>query len=157
MNVLKDWAHSRRYYLTHPWKWFKEIGQNLRSAWERATKGYCYSDVWNIDLWLLNILPAMFRDMAASGCGYPGPGTEFDTPEKWRDHLLAMADVLESLQFENYWEDANEYKDEYLHSPTRNEVKELFFAREQELYEQRQQLLQDTFLTLAYNLDKYWD
>ena len=111
-NVFK-WGYSRKWYLTHPWKWVKELFRNVKFAWQRATRGYCDSDVWNIDSWLLALLPSMLRDLANDPVGaYPGV-EPFDTPEKWHYWLLKMADKFEELQTD-WVESKNEYEDEYM-------------------------------------------
>ena len=110
-NVFK-WGYSRKWYLTHPWKWVKELFRNIKFAWQRATRGYCDGDVWSIDSWLLALLPDMLRDLANDAVGaYPGY-EPFETPEKWRNWLLKMA--VRFLELQDDWsETRNEYENEY--------------------------------------------
>ena len=37
-NPLSVWSYpyKKTYYLTHPWKWFKHLGMNIRDAYRRA-------------------------------------------------------------------------------------------------------------------------
>lgn len=176
LNVLK-YSCRPRYYLTHPWAFFKETGQNLRAAWWRITRGYAPQDVWSWDAWFLEVTPPMFRHLAKYSCGYPG-FEPFETPEKWQDWLNSVADVLESLQEEN-WESRNEFAEEFyqLSKWNRNlqkdendfvhvtwsnegnydEIKELYFIRQQELNEEWQKLIEDTFKQLSINFAKIWD
>ena len=170
LNVM-NWFYTKKYYLTHPWKWFSELFQNLREAYRRVKYGWAYQDCWNMNTWMLEILPPMLRHMADHGCGYPG--TEpFETPEKWNDWLHSMADVLESLQEDN-WESQNEYKEDYFqsleweHDSNNNitmtngqdheTIAELYYMRMKELNEEWKKLLENTFMELAKHFDCLWD
>ena len=160
MNVnVFDWPYSKRYYLTHPWKWFGQLGRNLRAAWMRATKGWCYSDCWNFDDTFLTIVPEVLRYLADHGCGYPGSG-KWDTPEKWSDWLHSVADLMEAAAADI--DDANEFAEDFHRLSTNmkvekkengcisvswpetdefKEVKQLYFERMNELNEQRKESL----------------
>ena len=107
LNVLIDYPYPKRYYLTHPWKFFKDFWINFKNGWYRATKGYGYTDLWNIDNWLLTVLPAMLRELAERHNAYPGQ-PPFETSEKWEAWLIDMAERLEYLQ-----EDDDEKENEY--------------------------------------------
>lgn len=111
-NVF-SWPYSRNYYLTHPWKWFAQLWKNLKCGWQRATKGYCDYDVWNMDSWMLELLPPMLRELANDPVGaYPGV-EPFETPEKWHYWLLKMA--VKFLELQDDWtESRNEYDAEYM-------------------------------------------
>ena len=92
MNYNNVWyfAYGKRYYLTHPWQWIKEVGYNIRAAWQRATRGWTYMDVWNMDTWFLHTIPPMLRYLAENGNTYPGV-EPFDGeygPQRWKDWLI---------------------------------------------------------------------
>ena len=114
LNTLKDFPLSRIYYIKHPWKIFSHAWDNCKAAWQRATKGFAASDVWDLDHYLLTLLPAMLRKLADEGMSYPGIAP-FETPEKWETWLREMADKLESLQ-EDWAETRNEYDEPYFHA-----------------------------------------
>lgn len=107
LNVF-SYAYTKRYYITHPWKFIKETGQNFRAAWHRATRGYAYRDIWELGPQLLEILPPMLRHLEKYHCGVPCDMTD----EEWTQWLHKMADDIELLQEEN-WEKQNEYADEF--------------------------------------------
>lgn len=46
--------------------------ESLKWAWQRATKGYCEKDVWNIDSWFLSIIPYMLEELKNTHHGFPG-------------------------------------------------------------------------------------
>ena len=162
LNVLKDYLFPRRYYLLHPWKFFHEVKTNLKNARMRVKKGYCWTDVWNIDDWFLTVFPEMLRALAQKCCGHPG-FEPFETPEKWMAWLNDMAGRLESCREENY-EKLNEYYDDYmkqfdnwqLNQPS-TEIDKKYFARERELAEEAQNRLEDTMAEIMKNLHLLWD
>ena len=112
LNVF-EWPLPRKYYLTHPWKWLSQLRKNVKCAWQRATQGYCDSDVWNMDMWMLRVLPPMLMELANDPVGaYPGV-EPFDTLEKWHFWLRSMAAKFIELR-DDWPETRNEYEDEYM-------------------------------------------
>ena len=162
LNVF-HWAWRTRYYLTRPWKWVKELFSNIRAAWRRATKGYCYIDVWNWDDWFCSVVPQMLRHMADHGHAYPG-SEPFDTPEKWHNWLYEMAHRIERLQYDDWMEDNNEYSKEYnesfendWHSERQEEIRKKYYVRCREIHETRQQVLEDFGKEFFKHFDCLWD
>lgn len=111
-NSVWTWSYSKRYYLTHPWSWFKQLRRNIRAAYMRARYGWCYSDVWNWDAWFMNTVPAMFRHLVKYGQAYPGR-EPFNTFEEWHEWLTKMADQIESCTEKSQTEN-NEFYEEYM-------------------------------------------
>ena len=177
LNVLKDYPYSKRYYLTHPWKFFKDMWINFKNGWYRATKGYGYTDLWNIDDWLITILPAMLRELADKHCAYPGV-EPFETPEKWEAWLRDMADRIEYLQ-EDYEEKENEYAELFhivmeqkrkvevagecitttytLNDDDFEELRANYFRREHEIAEAKHEAAKKVGLELFTYLHYLWD
>ena len=175
LNVLKDFPYRPRYYITHLWKWFRECWINLKNAWMRATKGYCYTDLWNMDDWFLEVLPRMLRQLAKDHQAYPGQ-PPFETPEKWERWLIEMAENLEYVASDP--DEENEYSQAFMdamdnchkiRSETNSitytyeldaageELKDKYFKREKELSDTRQEVLKDTMAELGQYLRNLWD
>lgn len=115
LNVFKDYPYSKHYYITHPWKIIIHTWDNLRAAWQRATKGYANRDVWDADHYILSLLPNVLCALKDAEVGsYPGQ-EPFETPEKWAAWLQEMAVKFESLQ-EDWAETRNEYDKPYFHA-----------------------------------------
>lgn len=162
LNVF-NWAWRTRYYLIRPWKWVKELFSNIRAAWMRMIKGYCYMDVWNWDDWFCSVVPPMLRHMADHGSAYPGK-EPFDTPEKWHDWLYEIAHRIERLQYDDWMEDNNEYSKEYLESfendwcsERQEEIRKKYYARCEEINKTRQQVLEDLGKSFFKFFDCLWD
>ena len=109
MNVF-SWNHYKKsFYITHFWLWFRELGQNIRAAFQRIRRGYADRDIFNLDQWLLTILPAMLRQYAED----PYVGCPIDlTREQWTMYVKTLANRLEGLQ-DDWSTSKNEYDDEY--------------------------------------------
>lgn len=178
LNVFR-WSWLKKYYILRPWKWFSELISNFKAAWRRATKGYCYCDVWNWNDWFCSVVPPMLRDMADKGMAYPG-GEPFDTKEKWENWLHELADKIERLGYDDWMEDLNEYskdyektfeddayKEEHPNGPfitttydsslSKEEIRKRYYERCAEIHKMRQQALEEVFLELGRNFDCLWD
>lgn len=103
-NVFKYGINPWRY----PRNWFNNIDmffRQLRWAYQRATKGFCDMDVWDLDGAILNYLSGTIEQLADVCHGYPGDD-RFPTPESWDKFLRGMA---------NDFYRANEWNDYYDH------------------------------------------
>ena len=110
MNVLFNYPYRPQYYLTHPHIFFRHLKYNIRDAWQRITRGYCDSDVFNMDYWFLDIMPPMLRDIANAD-SYIMLG-EDGTREDWHDWLCDLAWRMERCHPDNT-DDRNEFAAEY--------------------------------------------
>jgi len=177
LNVLTDFPYRKSYYLTHPWKFFKELYWNARNGWRRMTRGYCGMDKWNFDNWFLEIVPNMLDDLADNACGYPG-NDEFPTPESWSTFLHNLANDLR-LCTEEAADKMNEYYEDYLHSfesdrlteededgnlrvnlrhtPEGEEIAKKYFARCKEIEAEQEAIREEAFARLGRVLPLIWD
>lgn len=159
LNVWR-FPYSARYYLTHPWKWFKQLWRNCRDTYMRARYGYTYSDIWNWDHWFLSVSIPMLRYLADNHCAYPCH-EEFNTPEKWEEWLHHVADLLESGDKE--WQDTkNEYHEDYMNEPIDFNAppSELFYkyaARAEELSDEGEANIIEAFAQIGKNFYALWD
>ena len=155
------WPYAKRYYLTHPWYWFRDLGHNIRDVYRRAKYGWTYGDVWDMDQWIMNVFPPMLRHMADHGSAYPGY-EPFDTPEKWHKWLHAMADLIES-GLEDNQDACNEYYNEYmehLFDPSELRVTEMdndYYDRAAEIYKDAEHNLKVAMSQLGKHFFSLWD
>jgi len=166
LNVW-TWNLPAKYYLKKPWKWFRELKWNIQNAWQRTTKGYCYLDWANFDMWFKEIAPQMLKEMAVHGHGYPGV-SPFETPEDWSSWLRHMANQIEKCQDEN---DGNEYYEPYINSLMKNpkealteeeteekrELREKYYERWLELTNEHKELFKKTMYEILEHWDYLWD
>jgi len=110
-NIWKFGGYSRRYYITHPWKWVSDFLRRVRWAWQRSKRGYADCDWWNMDYWMIAVLPSMFDDFAKYHCGYPAGESGF-TDEQWTAYIKEIAQHLRNCD-EEQKTNVNEYEEEF--------------------------------------------
>lgn len=156
-NSVWYWPYSNKYYLTHPWLWFKHLGQNVRDAYRRARYGWSYGDIWDMDRWIIYTFPPMLRYLAEHGHAYPGHAP-FETPERWHDWLHEMADLLETGS-EDWQDEHNEYYEEYIDNiaTAPNELRDLYLERAKELGKQGEDNVRRAMTLLGEHFYNLWD
>ena len=182
-NPLTVWTFSykKSYYLTHPWKWFKDLYWNIRNFWHRGRYGYAYVDVWNFCDWYPRVAAEALRYLAKHGSGYPGV-KPWETPEEWSNYLNYLANRLQrcaDAQDILFGEERNEYKEEYdktftrafieekdenglIHAhydftPEDKELHKKYWEREKELDKADHEYDKETWRWLAEDLGHFWD
>ena len=177
MNKYSVWymPYSKRYLLTHPWKWVRRAWHNIRDAWRRSVYGWTYGDVWNWDSWFMHTVPDMLRYMADHGSAYPGR-EPFTTPERWHDWLHETADLIETGR-EDWQEEHNEYYKDYMkhimdkwepmipdengfyHTPVRGKtpLEEKYFERSKELAKQGEDNVRRALADIGEKIYFLWD
>lgn len=109
MAIFTKFPYKKSYCLLHPLKVITHKIRNIQCAWQRANKGYCYRDVWDIDHWFLNIIPEMLNDFVKEHHGYPDGMTD----DEWVKILYKMAKCFRNAN-EETTEFVNPYEEEYL-------------------------------------------
>lgn len=98
-NPLSVWhygiySHAPRFW----WENIKMFFQNIRFAWQRATKGYCSYDVWDLDAHLCYVIRDTLRRLSETTHGAPDAmfDHEKDSAKPWQDLLNDMADCIDA-------------------------------------------------------------
>lgn len=66
------------YERKRPWKIPGLVLRNIKYSFQRATKGYCDKDLWDIDNWFMNLMPDMLQQFKDTKHGSPNClGTEY--------------------------------------------------------------------------------
>lgn len=97
-------SYSKRYYLTHPWKWFHDIYVGIKNFWHRGRTGWAWVDLWNTDDYIGQLLPNMLKELATRSHGWP-ESEEHPTFEDWQLELRIMAKLLNILNIDVIMED----------------------------------------------------
>ena len=162
-----------RFYLRKPWKFFEDAWLNLKAAWQRATRGWADRDTWNLDSYLLEILPEMIDYLREHTHGYPGEYNGFPTPESWDNYLreeiiipLQNAREEQVVQKNEYEEELFSYPMEFvkeennftpIHFTEPEELRKKWCEREKEISEWRQKELEKAFTAMAKYFYHLWD
>lgn len=126
MNVFKDFVCTKKYYLTHPFAFFKELKINLKNCRDRIVKGYCFSDIADFDTWLLTILPRMLQELQ---------------DERVEIEEMSNEDI-------NYWQNIIDSLKKY------NESMDNFYNKEEK--KERQSNLANIFSDIAVRIHELW-
>ena len=92
LNVFKQSYCPWEY----PSNWIRNIKLFFRQfkwAYQRITRGYCDSDVWDLDTHLNMYLAQTIESLAKNSISYPGT-EEFPTPESWTNYLMEIVNRL---------------------------------------------------------------
>lgn len=109
MAIFTPTGYCLKYNLTHPHKVIMHHIRDIHCAWQRATKGYCYRDLWDIDYWFLKTFPNMLDEFIEHNTGYPDGMTE----DEWISTIKNMAKSFRNADDEQT-EFINPYEEEYL-------------------------------------------
>lgn len=110
--------------LKHKWREIiPTLFRDLRCCVQRCRKGYCYRDLWNIDIWFLNVMPDMLREFRDNTHGYPyelvekhneSEDKEKLAVEEWNEILEKMAFLFQEAD-EDTCKKENPYQAEHDH------------------------------------------
>ena len=182
-NPLSVWTFSYRksYYLTHPWKWFRDLYWNARNFWHRGRYGYAYTDVWGFCEWYPRVGAEALRYLAKHNNGYPAT-EQWKTMKEWREYLEYLANRLQRCADSMnicFGEERNEYKDkldeimrETYHrrenddgtvstwhklNNEQEEIRKKYWEREKEIRDADDAYNKETWRWLGEDLGHFWD
>ena len=168
MNKLNVFNHD-----WYPWKypsnWFKNVKYFFRQckwAYQRATRGYCDYDCWDLDSHLTHLMAQSIKDLADNTHGYPGTD-EFPTYESWKRYLYKIVYLLNySLQEDMYnpytevWEGTWENKsleDINKRTPEEEEIVHQFLDYETENEKKKRAALNQALEMITHVWGQLWD
>lgn len=132
--------------------------RDIKCACQRANKGYCFRDIWNIDSWFIKLMPTMLEDFKKHNHGYPNGMTE----QEWdkilnKMILLSKESMVETCSEKNQYEDKYSFKIEYKkleEKPEFHTVEIIYPTKEDkkisELYDKRQREIEQ-YMTNCQN------
>lgn len=109
MGIFTRTGYNKKYCIFHPWKVIMHKCRDIKCAWQRATKGYCFRDIWAIDNWFTNVFPKMIEELIEVHHGYPTDLTD----DEWVEVLKKMSKSFRNAN-EDKTEFRNPYEEEYL-------------------------------------------
>ena len=150
-----------------PWKWFKELYWNCRDFIHRGRHGFAYVDVWNMDEYLLMLIPDMLRFLAKNSHGYPG-AEPFETPEKYDAFLIRLAEKFDACcrGLNSDSDENNKYYNEFMtasqikqenRTDKQQEVITKYLDETKRLYEENDKHIIEVYKELAENHNILWD
>lgn len=107
--IFTKTGYKLSYSLTHPHKVFMHWCRDIQCAWQRANKGYCFRDLWGIDMWFIEIMPNMLKELKERKMGYP---VYFNSEEEWNAVLDETIQCFKEANSETTTF-VNPYEEEY--------------------------------------------
>jgi len=96
----KPWPHV----VTNIKLFFKSI----KNAWQRATKGYCDSDIWNLDYYYSDLIADTLKEYRENTISYPMylDGAECPSLEEWKSRVYYVESLFRDSmrEYENPYE-----------------------------------------------------
>lgn len=108
LNVFK--GNPFKWYRPEAWAWFF---RSFVCLWQRATKGYCFRDVWALDDFYSVLFINTLEELAEITHGYPQeflvnyPPTDIEDDKgfrAWQDMLFRIARHFELGLEDNEWD-----------------------------------------------------
>lgn len=173
LNVFKDSiSNYPRWAL---WRRTKCFFKSIKMAWQRATRGYCDWDVYDLDCFyrelIINSLTQFRENLLGAPCDFSTMEGKHERKEEIDDFVLwkeYIGDIIYCLQMSD--EDyefglKNKYEDEYFHLLFKNEettkehfeLFEAYWQEEQKLNNKRHEYLEEGLSLLARYFEHLWD
>lgn len=95
MNVFQPTGYRPSFLFIHPIRGLRIKFKQIKWAFQRIAHGFADIDVWNVDIWLANVLPDMLDQLANDSDGYPA-SEEFPTYFSWVVWLRERAKQIRS-------------------------------------------------------------
>lgn len=132
------YCYNKRYYITHPWKIFKDLKDAWKNVYSRARKGYAWVDLWNLDAYLGEMVPNAIDELADRSHGWPA-NKDWPEFEDWKNELHIMAKLLRLCNIDwfeennDFWKTFDEWRDGSLLEPIKHlsGYKEYLFTDEE--------------------------
>lgn len=153
-----------------PRQWFHNIRQffrNIRFAWQRATKGYCDWDTWDLDTFYTNLLIDSLQKFRKEANGHP---MYLQSIEAWHEILDEIILLLKQYAEEAPIEEENEYETAYYEYLKKSNLSDLvtqrseeektlsvnYYKREAELSEIRDAKRKRAFELISLHFNNLW-
>ena len=175
LTVFSRAPYGRRD-ISHRVLWFFK---SINCAWQRATKGYCYRDLWSMDYFYSQLFVDSMREFKKNLHGAPQEFFNRDAEnqiERWENYIEEMAQHFENSIEENS-KGKNQYEEEFHRlnewtmerdengymvrkqstDPAAVSARKKWFEREKELASWRQEELGKGLYMLRKSFPSLWD
>lgn len=95
MNVFENpWRFTKS-----PIRWARRFFVSFKLLWQRATKGYCDEDLWNLDSHLAELLGSALKELSDIACAYP---SRLESHEEWQKILADISEHFHMTLEDSY-------------------------------------------------------
>lgn len=153
LNVWKFWNDGNIF------RRISGFFNKVKYARDRASKGYCNYDLWDMDIFLVNLIIRSLEEHKEYTCGYPDG--KYSSFEDWTN---AIEEGINHFKKYKYLmnDDNNIYYLAYMQAVRKEDgsdkqmVRDKFDAESREMYEEAQNELRLGFEFLIENLRHLW-
>jgi hypothetical protein len=85
---------------------FWKLRRDVKFWWQRRTRGWDDSDLWNLDCTIADLILPRLKAFAQDPGGYPG-----ESYEQWKADLRTMVATFELIASDRYWAVRSEEED----------------------------------------------
>jgi hypothetical protein len=99
MNVKYDSGYNKKYLLTHPNEFIKEVYLNIKYACQRVVRGWDDRVIWSIDYYLATMIPIWLTKLKNNKMGVP---TEMFEKSDYLDENYNISEKTLELREKQY-------------------------------------------------------
>ena len=134
----------------------RNIIYEIKKFIQRGKRGWAYSDVWNMDVWFMEIIPQMLQHLKNNHAGHPVydiNDSDENNDGKYKYYLNRMTYLLEEMD-EEKCSQKNEYFDE---ENMKFIDKDAFVTRQEEIDAYRNKCKDEFFKLFSEHFYELWD
>lgn len=160
LSVFRYTKYIGWWKIVYLYRYIPEFFVNLKYAWQRATRGYCDSDLWGLNEYSLNLLSSALKDFKNNLRSRP----DTISMEEWQQILTEMSLLFERANRENEFY-TNPYEDEWLNSihvengqlKSEDGISRDYFEKEKENEEKMRVDREQAFYLFNQYFNDLWD
>jgi hypothetical protein len=131
--------------------YIRQIFRNIKSFFQRGTKGYCDEDLWEIDSWFLKIMPKMLEEFKKKTMGWPD-----NLYNSFEEYIADIDKLIELFNIAKRDPSENKYSDELISSNYKDDIFYKYRNESDKIYKQNKNALKEAFELFYKLFDSLW-
>ena len=150
MNVFENpWRFTKS-----PVRWMRRFIKSFKYLWQRATKGYCDEDLWNLDSHLAALISSTLKELSNITCAYP---YRLESHEEWQKILAEMSDHFYMTLEDSYETPCFDAWFDSVDDETHKELREKMREENKRINEERESHKDEALKMLSEYWFDLWD
>lgn len=131
--------------------YMQQIFRNIKSFFQRGTKGYCDEDLWEIDSWFLKIMPKILEEFKKKTMGWPD-----NLYNSFEEYIADIDKLIELFNIAKRDPSENKYLDELISSNYKDDIFDKYRNESDKIYKQNKNALKEAFELFYKLFDSLW-
>jgi len=131
--------------------YIRQIFRNIKSFFQRGTKGYCDKDLGEIDSWFLKIMPKMLEEFKKKTMGWPD-----NLYNSFEEYIADIDKLIELFNIAKRDPSENKYLDELISSNYKDDIFDKYRNESDKIYKQNKNALKEAFELFYKLFDSLW-